>query len=292
MNIRFCTLATIILSSLAQSGLAYNKAALDYFKANKKLRGTAEADRDLSYATFFNAKLMGVNLSYANLIGADFKGANLSNANLSNTSYGEFIDANLTGADLSKANIKDLSGSNLTDANLSKAGISCCSGVNFSGANLTGAGIGSCIGASFSGANLNEAVLCGDLTKAKFDNANLYKAKISTVAETADISFKGADLSSACITSYPNPYFLGDIDFSDAILIGTKITIDYGGSSWRLLQRGDNEPFRAAREKGWNSFNFTGADLTGADLSGCPFKKAELKAKNALGVDRILSPAY
>jgi len=56
----------------------YNKAALEYLKTHKKVRGPNPEDLDFSYAN-----LAGINLSKANLRRANFRDANLTGANLS-----------------------------------------------------------------------------------------------------------------------------------------------------------------------------------------------------------------
>ena len=80
------------------------------------------AKKTLSLCSFYQGKLIGINLEGANLYRANFYGANLAQANLqkANLRRAELYKANLKNADLKRSNLRhaNLVGANLKDANL------------------------------------------------------------------------------------------------------------------------------------------------------------------------------
>jgi len=199
MNIRSFTIKLVgivlTLGTLTQSGFAYNKAALTYLKANKKVQGPNPGHLDFSLANLSGINLSNADLRGANFCGADLTGANLSGANFSNTTLrGNFSRANFNGANLSGATLHgDMSYANFNYANLYKAKLQHVS----------------IIGATFREADLSGVdFFCSDIRNVDFSNTNLTFASFLGVKKTGDprylnvsdwnsVNFNGADIGGA-----------------------------------------------------------------------------------------------
>jgi uncharacterized protein YjbI with pentapeptide repeats len=265
--------------------------------------GANLANRNLTQAYLYAAKLdhatlTGTNLTNAYLYVAAFNGANLQGTELGNANLGY---ANLTGADLTSADLTNatialanFSGSNLAAGQL--YGTADYKSLNLLGIQLSGNNM---IGWNFVGQNLHDAtVQNANLTNANMQNAYMLNLRGSGV------NFQGADLTGASlnIAHLENASFQGanltgvnlynatftDANFSQATITG----VDFTYSTITAPQLYSTASYQAHNLQGislsannLNGWSFKGQNLTGANLLGGDLTDADLTNATIAGAN-------
>jgi uncharacterized protein YjbI with pentapeptide repeats len=225
--------------------------------------GANLAGQNLRYASFYWAKLTGVNLTGADVRGASFTrddsyATGLTPEQLYSTASYQAHD--LTGVGLAGNNLAglNLAGQNLTNANFADATLT---GTDFTGAIVRGANLSRTYGGSgitFAQLYSTASYQAHDLTGIRLDGNNL-----------AGVNLAGQNLTSADFSSFHS----WNINNIGANLAGANL-------SQANLTNANFAGYYVDSEVSIVGANLTAANLSGADARGATFELATLTGAN------------